>query len=369
MTRLRSLDEEVIGSRVYVTALGWEETLRAELERVLPSSNHQILSPGWVASQIDDSERQKVAALAFARQVLVDPQPIKAASIREWSQMVSDRLIGSMKEIDAPAPVPAPWRLHVFGVATPGGTAGPRRARLIEEAVLERLKRKQKRLLRTMAPNHAQPFQESEWLAQVGLVSAPEGFLSLCPPDRRAVVRRVVSGFPGGVLTVPGDPGAPSQAYRKLVEAELRLGRKIVPGETCVDLGASPGGWTHVAALRGATVLAVDRAPLEAGLMRNPRVRFFKGDAFRFEPHEPVDWLLCDVIAFPARTALLLERWTRRRWCRRFVVTVKFRGGADYPVLETIKRMLDDQAVEYQMRRLDANRNEVTVYGELPPAG
>lgn len=348
--------------RIHVAALGWEEALLDELQRVFPASQHEITSPGWIQSRLAASERGKVAAVAFARQVLPLAAPIDAPSIRAWSQASAGHLIESLREVHAP------WRLHVFGVATPGGTAGPRRARLIEEAIGDHLKRKQKRLLPLLVRDHAQPFQKDEWLVQVGLVSAARGFLSICPPAERAIHRRVISGFPGGVLSIPDDPAAPSGAYRKLVEAQLRLGRTILPGETCVDLGASPGGWTHVAVLRGAYVLAVDRAPLEPRLARNPLVRFHRGDAFRFAPDERVDWLLSDVIAFPQRIAELLERWVTGRWCRRFVVTVKFRGTGDYPLLDSIKRMLDAEAVEYQMRRLDSNRNEVTVSGELAPS-
>ena len=40
--------------------------------------------------------------------------------------------------------------------------------------------------------------------------------------------------------------------------------------------------------------------------MRSPQVQFRPGDAFRFQPPRPVDWLLCDVIAAPERTAALL---------------------------------------------------------------
>jgi 23S rRNA C2498 (ribose-2'-O)-methylase RlmM len=54
---------------------------------------------------------------------------------------------------------------------------------------------------------------------------------------------------------IAADKATPSRAYAKLVEAKLRLGRAIRAGETCVDLGASPGSWTYVAVTRGARVI------------------------------------------------------------------------------------------------------------------
>lgn len=53
-----------------------------------------------------------------------------------------------------------------------------------------------------------------------------------------------------------------------------------------------------------------------------------------------MDWLLCDVIAAPARSIGLVLEWVRQRRCRRFVVTIKFKGVDDYPQLDLLKREL-----------------------------
>jgi 23S rRNA (cytidine2498-2'-O)-methyltransferase len=132
-----------------------------------------------------------------------------------------------------------------------------------------------------------------------------------------------------------------------------------------VDLGASPGSWSDVALGRGAAVLAVDRAPLRADLMSDPRLTFRKGDAFTFEPEQPVDWLLCDVIAAPQRTIDLLLRWVRQRRTRRFVVTLKFKGTEDYPLLEHVKHALPPLCEEFYLTRLCANKNEACAFGEV----
>jgi 23S rRNA (cytidine2498-2'-O)-methyltransferase len=113
--------------------------------------------------------------------------------------------------------------------------------------------------------------------------------------------------------------------------------------------------------------------------MRHPRLAFRRGDAFKFRPDgaargadplpdwlvPPVDWLLCDVVAFPERTFALLRQWLAARWCRRFVVTVKFRGPADLARLAELKALLDASGAEFLVRRLRANKNEVTAAGEL----
>lgn len=199
----------------------------------------------------------------------------------------------------------------------------------------------------------------------MALLDAATGCHSTLLPAQRRSWQRVVSRFPGGRVDGGEDKTAPSRAHRKLREALLRMGTAIGPGASCVDLGASPGGWTHVAVEAGATVVAVDRAPLAEPLMQIPLVRFERGDAFQFTPTAAVDWLLSDIVAFPQRIHDLLDRWLGARLCRRFVVTIKFRGADDYGKLQDIKRLLERRATDFEIRRLDSNKNETTAFGRL----
>jgi 23S rRNA C2498 (ribose-2'-O)-methylase RlmM len=52
--------------------------------------------------------------------------------------------------------------------------------------------------------------------------------------------------------------------------------------------------------------------------MTHPNVTFIKGDAFSFKPHRfPVDYVLCDVIAFPQKTIDLIATWLSNKWAKR----------------------------------------------------
>ena len=168
-------------------------------------------------------------------------------------------------------------------------------------------------------------------------------------------------------MAVARDIRPPSRAYQKLVEAQTRLGVKMKPGEAVVDLGASPGGWTFVALEQGARVTAVDRSPLRDDLQRHAQLSFVKGDAFAYTPQAPVDWLVCDLIAFPERTVELLRKWLGGGLCDRFVVTVKFRGDEDYALVDEVKRVLATYASEYWLRPLTHNKNELTAMGRVRP--
>jgi 23S rRNA (cytidine2498-2'-O)-methyltransferase len=109
----------------------------------------------------------------------------------------------------------------------------------------------------------------------------------------------------------------------------------------------------------------VDRSPLRPDLMRHPGLRFVKGDAFTFKPDAPVDWLLCDVIATPARSVALLRDWLREKRMCRFVVTIKFKGPPDHTALDDLKTLLPITCGEFSLTRLCANKNEACAIGEV----
>lgn len=331
--------------------------LAGELSAAWPSGRVDLLAPGWLLSDLplipDDPP-----TLVFARQLLPNPVQHQADTVRAWA----DRL---WAEALPRLPDARPWRLHVvphYGVAP----AGRNRCRLIRDALIERLRRKHRRLFRTLQCEPV-PFDPSVSLVQLALASPDLGWSSTAIAPMPFAFRRVVSPFPIGHVPIAIDKSAPSRAFTKLVEAEQRLGVRIGAGETCVDLGAAPGSWSYVALARGARVTAVDRAPLRDDLMGHPRLEFRRGDAFSFVPDGPVDWLLCDVIAAPQRSIDLLLDWVRQRRARRFVVTIKFRGHAEYALLDPLKHTLPTLCAEFWLTRLCANKNEACAFGEVAP--
>ena len=355
-----------------------KDALQRELAVAFPQ-HHRELEPGLFACEATTGT---LPYLAYARQVLPLARAVEATSIRAWAERIVEAVAGVL-------PDHQPWSLHVLpfkavsdhtrmgarawhsqGRSKPRAlpatestpSVGPNRCRLIREAVTELLAKRRRHLGRHLN-EQTQPFSADESLVQVLLASLEHGFLSVAPAPLAHEQRHLVSHFPGGEVALASDKQAPSRAFTKLVEAELRLGRKIAGGETCVDLGASPGSWTYVAVQRGARVTAVDRAELRADLLQHRRVHFQRGDAFRFEPAAPVDWLLCDVIAEADRTAELLLRWLTNAWCQHFVVTLKVDDSGSVPLLESLKRELPPLTAELRLLRLSANKKEVCAFG------
>lgn len=183
------------------------------------------------------------------------------------------------------------------------------------------------------------------------------GAWTLLEPDLLLYSRTTTSPVPGGEWHFVEDHiGPPSRAYLKLYEALTRLGERPGPGDRCIDLGASPGGWSWVLAGLGADVLAVDRAPLDPRVVVPVRLE----SAFGLAP-ERADWLFSDVIAYPARLLALMQRWISAGCVRRIVCSVKFQGATDHDVADAFAAIPGGQVMH-----LWHNKHELTFMWQTP---
>jgi 23S rRNA (cytidine2498-2'-O)-methyltransferase len=165
--------------------------------------------------------------------------------------------------------------------------------------------------------------------------AAPLGSWTLIDPNTILAAPRCGSAFPNGEVQFIEDKTAPSRAYLKLWEAFTVLGERPAPGAFCLDLGASPGGWTWVLQKLGARVLSVDKAPLDPTVASLPDVEVRHESAFGLDPRAlgRVDWLFSDVICYPKRLLNLVRNWMEKGDVGRFVCTVKFQGATDFDAM------------------------------------
>jgi 23S rRNA (cytidine2498-2'-O)-methyltransferase len=194
-----------------------------------------------------------------------------------------------------------------------------------------------------------------------------QGLLVFSPRKGLLVLAREFRS--GGQRRMADDPAAPSRSYLKTEEAFSILGLEPGAGQTVVDLGAAPGGWSYSAAKRGANVIAVDNGPMKGGAAGHPAIDHRREDAFRFQPGRRADWLLCDIVEDPYRVLRLLEEWTDARRCRRFVVNLKF-GRADplsllAEVRHPFKGLMSKGVQRLVVRHLLHDREEFTLMGEV----
>ena len=329
------------------------EKFETPLTDELKPAEARCISPGMV---ISDAVLSPSTLLAFTRQTLPNAQPVKLVSINNWADQIIEAIFDVL-------PDHQPWRLHVWPDYGQG-RAGQNRCELIRAAVVDRLKKRRRRTARLLS-DELTPFSPQTSLVQCLLTSAETGWISVSAAPQPLQFRAIMSPFPQGHVPWAEDRNAPSRAFAKLVEAEQQLGLQITEGQTCVDLGASPGSWSYVALQRGAYVTAIDRSELREDLMRHPRLKFEATDAFKYKPQSIVDWLVCDVIAAPQRSIDLLLEWLAEARMRHFVVTIKFRGGEDYGVLQQLKKEAPQYCSDFRLKRLCANKNEVSAFGSL----
>ena len=188
--------------------------------------------------------------------------------------------------------------------------------------------------------------------------TAPLGSWTMLDAETMVAAPQCTSPFPNGEIRFVEDRiGPPSRAYLKLWEALSLIGLRPGPGEICLDLGSSPGGWTWAAQQMGAYVISVDKAPLAAEIAHLPGIEQRHESAFALDARAigPVDWLFSDVVCYPARLLALVERWLAAGTCRRFVCTVKFQGKTDH---ETARRLAAIPGSH--LRHLFHNKHELT---------
>jgi 23S rRNA (cytidine2498-2'-O)-methyltransferase len=187
---------------------------------------------------------------------------------------------------------------------------------------------------------------------------APLGSWTLLDTGTILAASRCTSPFPNGEIHFVEDrTGPPSRAYLKLWEALTLIGRRPGPGEICLDLGSSPGGWSWALQQMGAQVISVDKAPLVPEIAHLPGIEHRQESAFALDPRTvgPVDWLFSDVVCYPTRLLALVERWFTTGTCRNFVCTIKFQGPTDH---ETARRFAAIPGS--QLRHLFHNKHELT---------
>lgn len=306
--------------------------------------------PGLVVGS-SDAPRDPVWAL----QVLPNVRRVHGASIRALADAVLEGLSGPLDAHDGP------WVWHWLLPASLRGNPRPpmqRRAELLAAAVEERLRAVRRRAWRRRV--EPDPRQPPAVVAQHLLLDAETVLQSVTPTAALAVGSCWPSPLPAGHADVPDDPAAPASSYRKLEEGFALLGQWPRDGEHAVDLGASPGGWTRVLRRYGATVTAVDRSPLADDLMADPGVEVVLGDAFRFEPPQPLDWLVSDIVAYPERIVALLGSLAALAPAQG-VVQMKFQGAVDWAAIDAGLAAAAGQGYAARARHVFNDKNEVTI--------
>jgi 23S rRNA (cytidine2498-2'-O)-methyltransferase len=188
--------------------------------------------------------------------------------------------------------------------------------------------------------------------------AAPLGSWTLLDAGTVLASPQCKSPFPNGEIRFVEDHhGPPSRAYLKLWEALTLIHCRPGPGERCLDLGSSPGGWSWALQQMGAQVISIDKAPLDPATADMPGIEHRLESAFAVDPQAvgPIDWLFSDVVCYPARLLAMVERWLAAGTSRNFVCTIKFQGKTDHEIASRFAAIPGSE-----LRHLFHNKHELT---------
>ncbi len=301
-------------------------------------------------------------ALIFERQRIEDARRFDAGSLKSMARELLREVMGPVIRSDHP------WVAHVFAAGEEDGESLSARARNLERVFLELCAERFRHVAaRRRAPGELA--RDADALV-LNVCLAPGALWAAVMP-----LGRLSDPRPGGVHRMAFDAEAPARSYLKLEEAFDMLDERPEPGQTVIDLGASPGGWSWSCLKRGCRVTAVDN-----GAMRIRQPERFGGilehrreNGVTFEPDAaevPVDWLVSDMLITAGTNIGMLRKWFLNGWMRRFVVNIKIPQAHAYPVLLPVETFLDGvPGIAYAMRHLYHDRREVTLYGRLRQAG
>lgn len=175
-------------------------------------------------------------------------------------------------------------------------------------------------------------------------------------------------------LKLPAD--APSRSALKLEEAwkvflsAERMAEVLGGGRKAVDLGAAPGGWTYQLVRQGMMVSAIDNGPMDDGLMASGQVEHVRADGFRWRPQRAVDWMVCDIVDQPRKTADLVACWFEERLCRFSIFNLKLPMKKRYEEWLSCRELIESRlqaaglCFRLRARQLYHDREEITCFLE-----
>jgi len=371
---------------------GFEDALAEEIARAAPAHElHIATQPGWLRVDSPAPRGSFLAATpyVFERQRLPRAEWCAELDTAQWAALLATRWNAALAR-DA-----RPWTLHAFAPNPGAEDSLTRAAHRLGAALRQALGTAQAGLAgRYVAPEQAVCVLRQELggvlcdsrprrdrvagASRQGLGGAPRTLpaglhvLQVCRVPGGAWTSlapgaEISDPWPGGVHRVPDDVLAPSRSFAKIEEAFDVMGSAPTAGETAVDLGAAPGGWSWAFVKRGCRVMAVDNGPVKLKSLGGwgGELQHIRHDGMTFTPPRPVDWLACDMLVAPGAALGLVRKWHLAGWTRRMIVNFKLPQRHPLAAVEPVRAALDAlPGFRYRLRQLFHDRREVTLMAE-----
>lgn len=176
------------------------------------------------------------------------------------------------------------------------------------------------------------------------------------------------TGHPGGLREIAIPENMVSRAYLKMQEALAWSGLPIKSGQTCVEIGCSPGGASQALLERDVKVIGVDPAEVDATVLAHPKFTHIRkrGADVRRKEFRGVHWLAADMNVAPEYTLDTVEAIVTHEAVSigGLLITLKL---LDWQLAEQLPKCLERVRSwgyhQVRARQLAHNRQEVCVTG------
>ena len=342
-------------AHVFICRPGFEEALRLECADrfgIQGDSEHRA-----AVTFPDSTTLPRYSDTVFARQVLPRALMIRFSDVDEAAKTIISRFDIMSKRQNRQS---GRWTLHCYSVD--------------DDDCLALAKTAGKKLLAHTRQKHAE-FQKRFVDAQdfPETCKNPDDMILQIFTSAKGLMWFSIGSLHDGVHPYEGGfrrmktlKGAPSRSASKLEEALLALGKHPDPGDTAVDLGAAPGGWSFVLARYGAIVQAIDHAKVDVNSFKNIKgsIEHISDNGLTFEPNRTVDWLVCDMVMPSKDTLRVLTKWQQKALMRHFVVNIKLSKSNIWPQTKQVLDVLKGfEWAQTRARQLIHDRNEITLFG------
>jgi 23S rRNA (cytidine2498-2'-O)-methyltransferase len=173
-----------------------------------------------------------------------------------------------------------------------------------------------------------------------------------------------LSDWAGGARRFAREQGRISRSEFKLLEALEVFGIALPARGYALDLGAAPGGWTHVLRERGMYVTAIDPAALDSRLLSDSGVRYRRltAESYLRTASDTFDLIVNDMRMDARDSARLMCAYAPLlRLEGMAIMTLKLPEVKRSVALESALSILTDSYQIIRARQLFHNRSEITL--------
>ncbi len=353
--QLKTKPEKAQRVHLAIVRPGFEDAFKSELFQRFKLESNILCRAG--VGVTETRTLPKLMDTVFARQYLPRALRHQGPSIDLAKQFVSKRVDVLVERSNRQKGL---WTLHAYSSDNDDALA---RAKNISKGVLAHIQSKHRDFFKRYLSKDEfarTPRSGGDFILQIYCPVIDDLWFSISRVDDG------VSLFEGGFRPMKALPHAPSRSASKLEEALYLMERHPSPGETAVDLGAAPGGWSLVLARYGAHVKAIDHAELSLApkIKLKGHIEHIKANGLKFMPEDTVDWLVCDMVMGARETLKILTKWLDAGAMRHFVVNVKLPKQSPWQgVSDAIQLAETVSDFKVSVRQLIHDRSEITLLG------